>query len=133
LPIPLGSVANVRSMVSVWNLCDLICALLLHERPMRGVFLAADGQAVSTAELLRRLAKFMHRPARLFSMPIGALRALAMLVGRGAEFGRLCDSLAVDISETRVRLGWSPPLTLDAGLERTAHWYLQALKDRTTT
>jgi nucleoside-diphosphate-sugar epimerase len=131
-PIPLGSVSNVRSMVSVWNLCDLICALLRHERPMRGVYLAADGQAVSTADLLRRLAKFMHRPARVFSMPIGALRALTTLVGRDAEFGRLCDSLAVDISETRVRLGWSPPLTLDAGLERTAHWYLQTLKGRTT-
>jgi UDP-glucose 4-epimerase len=132
LPIPLGSVANVRSMVSVWNLCDLICALLRHERPMSGVFLAADGQAVSTADLLRRLANFMHRPARLFSMPAGALRTLATLAGRGAEVGRLCDSLAVDISESRARLGWSPPLTLDAGLERTVRWYLQALNDRTS-
>ncbi len=130
LPIPLGSVANVRSMVSVWNLCDLICALLRHERPMSGVFLVADGQAVSTAELLRRLGKFMDRPARLFSVPVGALRALATLVGRGAEIGRLCDSLAVDISDTRARLDWSPPMTLDAGLKRTVHWYLQALAER---
>lgn len=132
LPIPLASVANVRSMVSVWNLCDLICALLRHERPMSGVFLAADDQAVSTAELLRRLAQFMHRPARLFSVPVGGLRALATLVGRGAEIGRLCDSLAVDISETRARLGWSPPMTLDAGLERTVRWYLQSLPQRTS-
>jgi nucleoside-diphosphate-sugar epimerase len=132
LPIPLGSVANNRSMVSVWNLCDLLVALLRHERAMSGVFLVADDQSVSTAELLRRLANFMHRPARLFSMPVGALRALAALAGRGAEIGRLCDSLAVHNAETRARLGWSPPLTLDAGLERTVQWYLQARKDRTT-
>ena len=44
LPIPLASIANTRSMVSVWNLCDLICALLRHERPMSGVFLVADGE-----------------------------------------------------------------------------------------
>lgn len=131
LPIPLASVANVRSMVSVWNLCDLLCALLRSERPMSGVFLVADGEDVSTAELLRRLAQFMHRPVRLFAMPVGALRALATLVGRGAEIGRLCDSLAVDISETRARLGWSPPVTLDAGLERTVRWYLQTINDRT--
>jgi nucleoside-diphosphate-sugar epimerase len=131
LPMPLASISNVRSMVSVWNLCDLICALLRHERPASGVFLAADGEDISTAELVRRLAHIMHRPARLFSMPVGALQALAALTGRSAEIRRLCDSLAVDISATRLRLGWAPPLSLDAGLGRTVQWYLQQLADRT--
>jgi nucleoside-diphosphate-sugar epimerase len=125
MPIPLASVVNVRSMISVWNLCDLVLALLRHERSMSGVFLATDGEAISTADLIRRLAQFMHRPARLFPMPVGALRLLAALTGRSAELNRLCDSLAVDISETRVRLGWSPPMTLDAGLGRTAQWYVE--------
>jgi len=129
-PIPFASIANVRSMVSVWNLCDLICELLRHERPLSGVFLVADGEAVSTAELIRRLARMMHRPARLFPIPVGALRGLGVLAGRSAEVGRLCDSLAIDISETRVRLGWSPPLTLDTGLERTAEWYSQEISNR---
>ena len=57
LPLPLASIANVRSMVSVWNLCDLIRALLQHGQPMTGVFLAGDGEDVSTAELVRRLAR----------------------------------------------------------------------------
>jgi nucleoside-diphosphate-sugar epimerase len=131
LPIPLASIANVRSMVSVWNLCHLICALLQHEHAMHGVFLAADGDDISTPDLIRRLAHMMHRPARLFPVPTGALRALAMLAGRNAEVGRLCDSLAIDISETRARLGWSPPLALDAGLRRTVGWYLQSLGKRT--
>ncbi len=131
LPIPLASIANVRSMVSVWNLCDLIGALLQHQQRMSGVFLVADGEDVSTAELVRRLAHLMHRPARLFAMPVGALRALASLAGRNAELNRLCGSLAIDIAATRARLGWSPPLTLDAGLQRTVQWYMQALTDRT--
>jgi len=127
VPMPLASIVNVRSMLSVWNLCDLIVALLRHERSMSGVFLVADGEDISTAELIRRLAQIMHRPARLFPMPAGALRALAALTGRGAEFGRLCNSLAVDNSQTRARLGWSPPLALEEGLERTVHWYEQEL------
>jgi UDP-glucose 4-epimerase len=131
LPLPLASIANVRSMVSVWNLCDLICTLLQHRHPMSGVFLVADGEGISTAELVRRLAHMMHRPARLFALPAGALRALAALTGRNAELNRLCDSLVIDMSETRVRLGWSPPLTLDAGLRRTVEWYMQEIKDRT--
>jgi UDP-glucose 4-epimerase len=130
LPVPFASITNVRGMVSVWNLCDLICGLLRHERPLSGVFLVADGEAVSTAELIRRLAKMMHRPARLFPMPVGALRALGVLAGRSAEVGRLCDSLAIDISETRLRLGWSPPVTLDAGLGRTVEWYSQEIANR---
>jgi UDP-glucose 4-epimerase len=103
---------------------------LRHERPLSGVFLVADGEAVSTAELIRRLAKMMHRPARLFPIPVGALRALGVLAGRSAEVGRLCNSLAIDISETRLRLGWSPPMTLDAGLGRTVEWYSQEIANR---
>lgn len=31
---------------------------------------------------------------------------------------------AIDPSRARSELGWSPSLTLDAGLEKTVHWYL---------
>jgi UDP-glucose 4-epimerase len=130
VPIPLASISNARSMVSVWNLCDFICALLRSERSMSGVFMVADGEDVSTAELIRRLAQLMRRPARLFGMPAGALRALAAIAGRSAELNRLLGSLKVDISETRVRLGWSPPVTLQTGLERTVQWYIQQLPAR---
>jgi nucleoside-diphosphate-sugar epimerase len=126
-PIPLASIDNVRSMVSVWNLCDLIYTLLRHERPMHGVFLVSDGEDVSTADLIRRLANLMQRPARLIAAPEWALRTIAALTGRRQELGKLCASLAIDISETRARLDWSPPLTLEAGLKRTVHWYLQDL------
>jgi nucleoside-diphosphate-sugar epimerase len=107
-----------------------VFALLRHERAMSGVFLAADDEAVSTAELIRRLARLMHRPARLFPIPVSALRAAAALSGRSAELGRLCDSLAIDISETRARLGWSPTLALDAGLGRTVQWYAEEIDKR---
>jgi nucleoside-diphosphate-sugar epimerase len=124
VPLPLAAIANQRSMVSVWNLCDLICALVKHERARDGVFLVADGEAVSTADLIRRLAALMHRRTRLFAVPLGMLRPLAWLAGRNAELDRLSNSLEVDISQTCARLDWSPPLTLEAGLDRTVLWYL---------
>lgn len=130
LPIPLAAIANARSMVSVWNLCDLICTLIQHERPMSGVFMVADGEDISTADLVRRLARLMNRPARLFSLPVGAMRRLAALTGRSAELDRLCSSLTIDISSTSARLGWTPPLTLEAGLERTVHWYMRDRAER---
>lgn len=124
LPLPLARVNNVRSVVNVWNLCDLIWSLLARANPARGVFMISDGQDVSTPELIRRLAHFMGRPARLFPAPIALLRVAAALAGKSDEFRRLCGSLAVDISATQSQLGWTPPVSLEEGLRRTAYWYV---------
>jgi UDP-glucose 4-epimerase len=129
LPLPLSRVKNVRSIVSVWNLCDLIWSLLMRESAVGGVFMISDGQDISTPELIRRLAHFMGRPARLFPAPITLLRAGASLAGKSEEFRRLCGSLAVDISDTRTRLGWTPPVSLEEGLRRTAQWYMHRRSD----
>jgi nucleoside-diphosphate-sugar epimerase len=130
IPLPLASINNSRSLVSVWNLCDLILAVLRHPEPIVGALMVSDGHDVSTAALIRLLARALHRPSRLYPMPVIALRALSRLAGAAEEFSRLCASLAVDITDTRRRLHWSPPLTLEAGLGRTADWYLDMLKRR---
>jgi UDP-glucose 4-epimerase len=126
VPLPLASVHNARSLVSVWNLCDLIWVLLTSPSPARGVFLVDDGRPISTPELIGALARAMNRPVRLFPVPRGALRWLATLAGRSAEFERLCESLLIDASATRAQVPWTPPLTLQQGLERTARWYLDS-------
>ncbi len=123
-PLPLAAVKNMRSMVSVWNLCDLICSLLRSSDAKSGVYVVSDGKDISTPQLIRRLAAGLGRPARLFTVPVALLGAVAKALGRSAEFQRLCGSLTVDISATRSGLNWSPPVTLEQGLERTARWYL---------
>jgi nucleoside-diphosphate-sugar epimerase len=48
IPLPFGAIANCRTIVSVWNLCDLLeCALM---RPLSSgqVLLPMDNRAVST-------------------------------------------------------------------------------------
>jgi nucleoside-diphosphate-sugar epimerase len=87
--------------------------------------MVSDGEDVSTPELIRRIAQAMGRRVNLILVPVPLLRLGAGVVGYGAEFARLCGSLAVDISATRDELGWSPPLSLDAGLGLTTAWYLQ--------
>ena len=124
VPLPFGAVKNSRSLVSVWNLCNLIERLLRDAIPKHGVFMVSDGADLSTPELIRRLGVAMGRPARLLPVPVTVLRALGALCGRGAEVERLCGSLAVDISSTCSDLGWRPPVSVDEGLARTAGWYL---------
>lgn len=123
-PLPLGAIDNRRSLVSLWNLCSLLVHAVEHPHAVGGTWLVSDGEDLSTPELVRRLATAMQRRAHLFAVPTSWLRLAGTLVGKRAEIDRLCGSLTVDITGTRAGLGWSPPLRVDAGLERTVQWYL---------
>jgi nucleoside-diphosphate-sugar epimerase len=123
IPLPFGAVCNRRSLVSVWNLCDLLNHLL--STPLsRSTWLVSDGEDLSTPDLIVRLGVALHRRARLIPVPVPALRLLGRLAGRAAELDRLCGSLVVDITPAKRELGWTPPVSVDEGLLRTAAWYL---------
>jgi nucleoside-diphosphate-sugar epimerase len=126
-PLPLGAIRNRRSMVSVWNLCDLLMGLIGNVRGDGETWMVSDGDDLSTPELVRRIAAAMRKRVNLLPVPAPILLASAALLGRRAEAARLCGSLVVDISRTRDVLGWAPPLTVDEGLARTAAWYLDTI------
>jgi UDP-4-keto-D-QuiNAc 4-reductase len=126
VPLPFGSIGNRRSLVSVWNLADLVALALTHPLAAGKVWLVGDGEDVSTPELIRRIARAMHRQTRLWPVPAWLLRVAAAALGRGDEARRLTGSLYVDLAATRDTLGWQPVLPLDAGLARTVDWYLGA-------
>ena len=123
-PLPLGAIANSRSLVSVWNLCDLLVRLLEHPRAPDRTWMVSDGEDLSTPELIRRIARAMNRRVRLVPVPIGLLTLLGVLTGRQAEIARLGSSLAVNIEHTRHELEWTPPMRVDEAIARTVTWYL---------
>jgi UDP-glucose 4-epimerase len=125
-PLPLGSVANRRSLVSVWNLCDLLIHGLQHPRAAGRTWMISDGFDLSTPDLIRALATAMKRRARLIPVPVALLKLAGALVGRRAEVERLCSSLVVDASPLQVELNWHPPVSFEQGIERTVAWYLSA-------
>jgi nucleoside-diphosphate-sugar epimerase len=128
LPLPLGAIRNRRSFTFVRNLTDLIAVVLAHEEAEDATFLVADGEDLSTPELVRKIA--LHAGVRvvLFSVPPAALRGVARaadawtaVAGSAAPFGtpalqRLESSLYVDIEPLRARLDWTPPFGVDEGL-----------------
>lgn len=130
IPLPLGRVKNVRSLVSVWNLCDLIRVVIEAPTVASGVLMVSDGAGLSTPELIRKLAQAMGKAPRLLSVPVCLLKLTGALALKSAEVSRLCGSLEVDISETKHKLRWSPPLSVDEGLSRTVRWYLEQAADR---
>lgn len=118
VPLPLALVDNRRSMVALGNLVDLIITCLDHPAAAGQTFLVADGEDLSTPELIRRLARAMGRPARLWPVPVSLLRLGGKLLGRSGEVERLVGCLQVDIDHTCRTLGWRPPLSVDEGLRR---------------
>ena len=117
-PLPLGAVHNQRSLVALDNLVDLIVTCLQHPAAANETFLASDGQDLSTPELVRGMARAAGVPARLWPVPVWALQAAAVALGKGAAVQRLCDNLQVDISKARNLLDWVPPVGMDEGLRQ---------------
>jgi nucleoside-diphosphate-sugar epimerase len=78
----------------------------------------SDGEAVSTPDLLRGLAKALGVSSRVFALPIGLLKLAGALLGKASQVERLIGSLQVDSSKIRRELGWLPPYSLQQGLDK---------------
>jgi len=124
VPLPFGAVHNLRSLVALDNLVDLIAACLEHPAAANQVFLVSDGEDLSTKELLQRMGMALGLRTWLIPVPAFLLEACALLLGKRAFAQRLLGSLQVDISKTRTLLGWTPPMSVDEGLKKTAEYWL---------
>ncbi len=118
LPLPLGAVDNLRSLVGLDNLVDFIITCARHPAAANQTFLVSDGVDVSTPALVRAMARAAVRPARLVHVPVALLSMGASLIGKRAAVQRVIQNLQLDMSKARNVLQWTPPLTLDEGLRR---------------
>ena len=118
IPLPLGAIHNQRSLIALDNLVDFIVTCIDHPAAANQTFLVADGEDLSTTELLRRVGQAMGKPARLIPVPMSVLKFGARLIGKQAMAQRLCGNLQVDISRAREVLEWNPPVSVDDGLRR---------------
>lgn len=123
IPLPLAGAGNARSLLYVGNLVDALIACATHPAAVGQTYLVSDGEAVSTAILVDKIAQSLERGSRAFYFPPGLLRAAAALLGRSAQVDRLFGSLQVSDGKIRRELSWSPPYTLEQGLRITADWY----------
>ncbi len=124
IPLPLAGINNKRSMVFVGNLIDLILHCL-DIRETKGVFLVSDGQAMSTSHLVAEISNAMKLQPRLFSVPSMLWTASQKLPVIGPITARLTTNLQVDIEETTMELGWSPPYSTRQGIYDTVKYFQQ--------
>lgn len=122
-PLPLGAVHNRRSLIYLGNLVDLVATAATSPAAAGRTLLAADGEDLSTPQLVQHIARALNARPRLIAIPPGLLKLAGALTGMRGEIGRLVDSLVVDASETRSALGWQPPYTVAQGMAHTVGWY----------
>jgi len=121
IPLPLGAVHNLRSLVALDNLVDFIALCADREKSPKAaneVFLISDGVDVSTSDLLRKVALEQGVKSRLLPVPVSLMSFAAKMLGKGAVADRLFGNLQVDSSKARDVLGWQPVVTMDEALER---------------
>ncbi len=123
IPLPLGRVNNRRSMIALENLVDLILVCINHPAAGNQVFLASDGEDVSTGQLITYLAKGMGRGGLLIPLPVALLQILATLGGKQGIYTQLCGSLQIDSCKAVNLLGWTRPLTAEAALKSAGRKY----------
>lgn len=120
-PLPLKKITNKRSLVSIYNLIDLILHCIEHPQAGNRIFFVSDNEDLSTTELLHKVGIASNKPVRLFYLPYYILSAGAFIMRKMDVLQRLCTSLQVDISDTCNLLHWQPPLSVTAGLTRMFH------------
>ena len=118
LPLPLGAVHNSRSLIAIDNLVNFIITCTIHPKAANEIFLIADGESISTTQLLMRIAKAFNKKALLIPIPVSWMIFLARVFGKEADSVRLFSSLKVDISKARNLLGWHPISTIDEQLDK---------------
>jgi UDP-glucose 4-epimerase len=116
IPLPLGSVNNKRSMVSIDNLVDLICVCIKDTKAKNQIFLVSDDFDMSLPELLYELSKARSYESRLIKFPLGLLRLMFFCLGKSGIYNRLCGSMQVDLTHTKRQLGWEPPFSIQESL-----------------
>ncbi len=130
IPLPLGGIRNRRSLLYLGNLAAAVHAVLRAPAAARETFFVSDDHDLSTADLVREIARALGRPPRLVPVPSALFRAAGAAGDLAARFvpvpltrgavDRLLGSLCLDVSRLRALTGWSPPFTPARGMDEVA-------------
>ncbi|HEY2862192.1 MAG TPA: NAD-dependent epimerase/dehydratase family protein [Casimicrobiaceae bacterium] len=122
--LPLAGIANRRTLLYLGNALSAIEAAISAPALAGETLPIADAEAMSTSELIERLARELDVAPHLYHVPAALMRAAAMLLGRRTIVERLLGNLEVDTTRFREIARWAPPFTVDVGLRATAAWWM---------
>ena len=119
IPLPLRAINNnKRSLVSVYNLIDLIKVCIEHPKASNQVFLVSDDNDISTSDMVALMAKVQGVSNYSLPFPVWCFKLLGRLLNKQEVIDRLVSSLQVDITHTKKTLNWKPPHSVEEGFTK---------------
>jgi nucleoside-diphosphate-sugar epimerase len=120
-PLPFRAInQNKRSLVSVYNLVDLIKVCIDHPKAANQVFLVSDDDDLSTAQMVALMAKVQEKANLSLPVPVWCFKLVGKIFKKEAVVDRLVGSLQLDIEHTKKTLDWTPPYSVEHGFKLAA-------------
>ena len=117
MPLPFAGLDNRRSLLALDNFISAISLALTSERAANEIFLVADAEPISVADLVAAMRAGLHRPPHLVKVPLGGVKRLMKSFGREAEWERVSGNFVVDASKL-MEIGWRPQVTTREGIAK---------------
>ena len=119
IPLPFRAIKNnIRSLVSVYNLVDLIKVCIEHPKATNQIFLVSDDNDLSTSDMVALMAKVQGISNYSLPFPAWCFHLLGRLLNKQEVIDRLIGSLQVDITHTKDTLNWKPPYSVEEGFAK---------------
>jgi UDP-glucose 4-epimerase len=125
LPLPLGGIENLRSMISLDNLSEVLWLAASRDECLNKTFLVSDGRDISTASLVTLIAEAMGRRPRVLYWPSQVLQLTGRLVPfMKPKIEKLSGSLVVDSTAFIQTMNWIPPQSIEDGIRDMVKCFL---------
>ena len=128
VPLPLGKTQNLRSLVGIRNLVDLIENCVTNPNASNKTINVSDSHDISTTDLLEMIAGSMSKKSRLIPVPRTILKFGGKLIRKPRAYEGLCESFQLNVSETMEILSWAPPYSMQQEIDETVRWYQTKVK-----
>lgn len=130
-PLPFAGLTNMRSMVWIDSLVDLLYRSATNSQKNSGCFVAADAQPISMSSTLAAIGDGLGEPLRMFSLPQAILQASATITGRRLEWSKLANRLIIDSSNAVATMGWNNNVDVSEKIALVArHWMAARARER---
>ena len=119
-PFPIFHPENLRSMVYVGNVVAGIMALLKASPAAGSTYILKDREDYSTTMVYSAICNALGKKPRYLPLPSLAVRMGGSL---SEDFRKITGSFRVSSAKFEKDFHFTPPFTLDEGIERTVEWY----------
>lgn len=108
MPLPIGSLPGMRSILSLDNLSSAVRHVLVSGKVANQTYLVADHAPLTVAQIVTHLRAGLGRRPGIISVPLAPVRIGLGLFGKENAWERLSGDLIVDIAALKAT-GWLPP------------------------